>query len=64
MELRRFFSSPRKWIDFATETLCFKLYFVHGMTDIVQIVNYLKHVSSIYSATCLKRLMSYCKSAG
>jgi hypothetical protein len=65
MELRRFFSSPRKWIDYATtETLCCKLYFDHGIMDIVHIVYYLKHVSSVYSATYLKRLMGYCKSAG
>ena len=64
MELRRLCSSPRKWIDFATETLCFKLYFDHGMKDIVKIVNYLKRVLSVYSATCLKRLMGYCITAG
>jgi hypothetical protein len=64
MELTRFYSSSKKWIDFATETLCFKPYFDHGMTDIIQIVNYLNLVSSVFSTTCLKRLMGYCKSVG
>jgi hypothetical protein len=38
---------------FCHEMLCCKLYFNHEITDIVQILNYLKHVSSVFSATCL-----------
>lgn len=54
----------RMWIDFATETLCSKLYFDLGTVESVEIGNDFKHASSVYSATCLKRLLGGCKSSG